>query len=194
MNLARRAFLKMTSVLLTIGSTASLAEGSSYLHGIAGEALLQPKEYPWKWWVSSDEGEVYHTQCESYSEALKVAQDHGGGLIAECRRQDFDTRVRGDDMLELIDGQNEDLMGEDGTGIECTAEQTMELGRMVSATIEAWAQKNKIDLAAFQFGGVRNKTVIKLLGDGAIKGSVAANPDQAAGPIWIAAHEPQDLI
>ena len=122
---------------------------------VAVPAAAAPS-YPWQWWFSYDGGDVYTEWFETKEEAIEHARNSGGGLVAECQQQDFHLRVEGDTILEILDGQNEEAIGE-GDGIECTSEQADDLGKTVSDAIEAWAQKHKINLTAWTFGGVRNK-------------------------------------
>jgi hypothetical protein len=106
-----------------------------------------------------DGGEVYHTDCNTREEAIEVAKQYGGGLIAECQQQDFDLGLTGDDIIECLYGQNEGAVGE-GDFIECTREQCKDLGDMVTDAILAWAEKHKISLTAWTFEVVRNKETV----------------------------------
>jgi hypothetical protein len=112
-------------------------------------------EYPWRWMVSSDDYS-YSEEFETFAKAIEHAKAVGAEIVAECQMQDFYLGVTGDDVLEMLQGQNEDLIGE-GEFIEATKEQADDLGKMVTEAIEHWAVKHRISLTAWTFAGVRNK-------------------------------------
>lgn len=160
--LNRRLFL--TSTVAIAGAVVASPAISSRVIGSTNEVVLNPlvsRPYSFSWYLSTDGGEVYHDKFSSKEDAVKAAIEHGGGLVAECKRQDWDLHVSGESMLETLYGQNEELMGEDGDFIDPTPEQLKELGDMVSDTVKLWACKNNIDTGAWRFGEVRNKEVIK---------------------------------
>ena len=115
--------------------------------------VLPPR--PWQWWVSFD-GETYHDHFDSMEPAIKYATDCGYPIVAEALQGDYHLEVTGDEILELLYGQNEDMVGE-GEFLEPTAEQIKALGDAVSEAIELWARKYNIDTTAWAFEGVRNR-------------------------------------
>lgn len=152
----RRSFLK-TAVAAPLA--VALPFPAPSVATLAAAAPPAPAAYPWSWWYcyggSYDEHftEEFHTK----EAALKYLSGMGEGYIAECQRQDFDLRLDGDSVFEMLMGQNEDIIGEGEFLDNSTGEQVKDLGVMVSAAIEAWVQKHKIDTAAWTFGGVRNE-------------------------------------
>ena len=162
MSTSRRAFLQTAAAVPAAGVAAGLVGSVPVVEAAIPVAApaLPAFAYPFQWWVSSDGGEVYHTDCNTREEAMQVAKEYGGGLIAECQQQDFDLGLSGDTIIEALYGQNEEMMGEDSEFIECTHEQEKELGEMVTAAIVAWANKNNIKTTAWIFGVVRNKEEI----------------------------------
>lgn len=123
--------------------------------------LLTPyTDYPWRWWVSNDK-ETYYNDFDTLKEALEYAARSEYSYIAECQQQDFDLSVDGWRILEQLNDDNGELIGE-GEGIECTSEQERDLGEMVTAAIEAWAVKHKIRITAWTFAETRNHTDVPL--------------------------------
>lgn len=112
-------------------------------------------DYPWRWMVSNDDYS-YTEEFDTLAKALEHAHAVGAEFVAECQMQDFYLAVSGSDVLEMLQGQNEDLIGE-GEFIDATREQEADLGKMVTEAIETWAIKHKISLTAWTFAGVRNK-------------------------------------
>lgn len=155
MNPSRRKFLAAAAVIPAAVAISPVAP-------LAAEAALSiPTEpYPWGWYFSTDGGEMYHEQCDTMEQAIKIAKEYGGGLVAECQRQDFWLEVDGAEILEMLYMHNEEAIGE-GEFIEATSEQERELGRMVTEAIGQWVAKNKIDITAWTFGGVRNRTFVE---------------------------------
>lgn len=165
MSMDRRKFMGAAAATVVAGGAALpsvFAQGGVFrqtaILGQAGELVVE--KYPYKWYASLDGGDVYNEGFSSRAEAVKYAYENGGAIIAECKRQPWHIQVDGDSVLELLHGQNEDLCNEDGETIECTSEQVTDLGKMVSAAIEEWATKHKIDMEAWVFGDVRNKELI----------------------------------
>jgi hypothetical protein len=149
MKATRRTFLATAAAFPVVGISSS---GSVALI----EALPTPlPAYPFKWWFSYD-GVWYSDECDTKEEALARLADYGEGLIAECQRKDYDLDLSGDEIIEMLYGQNEEAIGE-GEFLETTSEQVRDLGKMVSTAIEQWVRKHKIDTSAWSFGAVRNK-------------------------------------
>lgn len=119
-----------------------------------------PAAYPWQWWLSYD-GERYSEPCNTFAEAMKIAKAEGYNFVTECQQGDYDLNCDGSDILELLYGRNEELMGEDGEFIHCTPEQELDLGKMVSATIQEWCRKHSISTTAWVFTGMRGETRIE---------------------------------
>jgi hypothetical protein len=114
--------------------------------------------YPWRWMTSYDDC-MYSEEFETLEAALKFATAEGCDTVAECQMQDFNLGVDGYEVLELLQNNNEDLIGE-GEFIEATDEQQKDLGNMVTEAIERWAVKHKISLTAWTFGNIRNEQKI----------------------------------
>jgi hypothetical protein len=111
---------------------------------VIAEATAPLPKFPFKWWHSYD-GEIYQEQFDTKEQALAYLKECGGGMIAECQQGNYDIDVGGWDIIELLNGQNEDKIGE-GEFIDCTDEQARDLGKMVSQAIEDWVKKHKIDI------------------------------------------------
>lgn len=157
----RRVFLKSA---IAAPLAAAVAVGMPIAAGVIAEPLpVVPAAlpHPWEWWFSCDSGEFYSEQFDSMEAALRFLKSEGEGLISECRRQDFDMELDGDAIFELLMGQNEDVIGEGEFLDDVTNEQIDDLGVIVSAAIEEWVRRHKVDLAAWTFGGVRNTVKAK---------------------------------
>ncbi len=157
-NLSRRFFLKASSIAAAIGLMPTTSSAAA---PVAGQvATVAAKAHPFRWWVSGDGGELFSAEFDTKEEAIAHAQScRGGGLIAECQQQDFDLRVSGDMLYELLQDANYDLIGE-GDFIDATSEQLGELEDAVNRVIHEWAERHKLDLTAWQFGEVRNREEI----------------------------------
>lgn len=157
-SLSRRFFLKAGSIAAAIGL---LPTTSSAAAPVAGQrAVAAAKAYPFRWCVSFDGGELFSADFDTKEEAIAYAQScRGGGLIAECRQQDFDLRISGDMLYDLLQDANYDLIGE-GDFIDATREQLGELEDAVNRVIHEWACKHKVNRTAWQFGEVRNREEI----------------------------------
>jgi hypothetical protein len=117
-------------------------------------STIPPDPHPFGWYFSYN-GEIYDEEFSSKDDALKFLKAAGEGMISECQRQNYSLDVDGNDILEMLYGQNDDLIGE-GEFIDCTTEQLHELGDVVTAAIDQWAAKHKIDITAWSFGHIRN--------------------------------------
>ena len=69
------------------------------------------KDHPWSWWVSHD-GETFYEHFETAAEAIDYAAKCEYSLVAECQQQDFNLSVDGDQIIELLYGQNEEMVGD----------------------------------------------------------------------------------
>lgn len=152
----RRAFLKTAAALPVAGAAASVATVAPVpiIEAPWTPALLPA--YPFRWYFSY-EGEIYHDEFDTKEEALRALAGYGRGLIAECQRQDYDLSLDGNTVLEALEGQNEEAIGEGEFLDSVTNEQVRDLGTMVSDAIDAWVRKHKIDTSAWSFGAVRNQ-------------------------------------
>lgn len=151
---SRRAFIAAGAAL----PAASIIPTSAVSAESALPDPLPPTpytEYPWRWMVSHDDY-MFSEDFETAAEAIKYAIAEGGGYIAECQMQDYRLDVDGDSVIEMLLGQNEDLIGE-GEFLDPNREQTADLGKMVTEAIERWAVKHKISLTAWSFGDIRNR-------------------------------------
>jgi hypothetical protein len=127
---------------------------------IQAPAKLSPYgSYVWEWFVSND-GETYYEPFPTKEEAMEYARSSEYSLVAECIQQDFDLGISGYWLLDHINDQNYELIGE-GEGVECTSEQERDLEAMVQRAIEAWVVKHNISLTAWSFAGVRNETAVE---------------------------------
>jgi len=146
----RRAILKGVAAAPAVAIASKLAVTETVA------AALPLPEYPYEWMFSGDGGEIFGEIFDTKEQALQHLAREGYGMIAECQRQDYDLELDGHSIIEMIDGQNEERMGDEGCSVDATKEQTEDLGKMVSATIEAWANKHNINRTAWAFGHVRN--------------------------------------
>ena len=166
-DLNRRKFLQSGSLgvaaasLPVAAATVTLAQGTALLGEAAAPlAVKTVVKYPFRWWVSHD-GETYFDECETREEAVAIAANYrGGALIAECQQQDFDLRIDGWGLYELMQESNSELIGE-GDFIDASSEQIDELENAVNAVIAAWAEKHRLNRAAWQFAETRNKEKIE---------------------------------
>jgi hypothetical protein len=149
--------------LLKVAAVAPIAAGiASVPTTLVAEtaAPVAAIQHPWAWYVTHDQ-EVYHLAGDTMAQAIEYAKRCGYGYVAECQKQDWDFRVDGDELLEMLQGRNEDRMGEDYEFIECTKEQERDLGAMVTAAVNAWVKKHGIKTTAWAFGDMRNETKIE---------------------------------
>lgn len=151
MNTSRRAFIQAGAA---IPAAAIAAAVNAPLITATVAAACPYTDYAWQWFVSHD-GDTYHDRFDTVEAAIEYARKCQYTVVAECKPQDFSLEVEGLEILELLDGNNEDMRGE-GEGIECTQGQEDDLGKMVTAAIEAWVVKHNIAITAWTFGGVRN--------------------------------------
>jgi hypothetical protein len=153
---SRRAFIASAAALPVAAAVPAGTSLSAAPDGLALPPTPSPyTEYPWRWMVSRDDysfGEDFDT----LEKALEFARAEGAEVVAECQMQDFSLELDGDDVLEALLGRNDELIGE-GEFIDATKEQQDDLGKMVTAAIEAWAIKHRISLTAWTFGDMRNR-------------------------------------
>ena len=110
--------------------------------------------YVFEWFVSHD-GETYYEGFSTKEEAIEYANASEMSIVAECKSTDFNIEIDGRDIIERINDNNYE--GE-GDGIRCTREQENDLTRMLTRAMEAWVVKHNIDIRAWSFAEVRNKT------------------------------------
>lgn len=153
----RREFIAGAAAAPMAIAMAGNVAAASVTASIA-EVTPAVEKHPFRWWISSDGGEVFSEMFDSKEAALAQLEEYGEGcMIAECQQQDFHLDLRGDEVIELLYDQNEELMNEDGEFLDVTPEQKKELGAMVTATIQAWVEKNKIKTTAWTFRRTRNE-------------------------------------
>lgn len=159
METSRRTMLKAAVVIPAAALTAGAGTAAAAAADAAPTVLTPYKDYPWRWWAGY--GDIFYECFETKEEAIEYAKGSEYPLVAECQAQDFSLKVDGDEILEMLYGRNEDAMNEDGEFLTVTPEQEKDLGRAVTAAIEAWAVRNKIDIRAWMFGGIRNEVRIE---------------------------------
>jgi hypothetical protein len=152
---SRRAFLATAAALPAATAVLSAPTVAALPLESATPVLTPYMEYPWRWMVSHDDYS-FSEEFETLEKALEFARIEGAEVVAECQMQDFSLSLGGDEVLEALLGTNEELIGE-GEFIDATNEQRDDLGKMVTAAIEAWAIKHHISLTAWSFAGIRNK-------------------------------------
>src|ERR1700722_6140281 len=141
---SRRTFIAAAAVAPV---AASLPATSAALPVEPPVPLQTPyADYPWRWMVSHDDYS-FSEEFDTLEKALEFARIEGAEVVAECQMQDFSLSLGGDEVLEALLGTNEELIGE-GEFIDATNEQRDDLGKMVTAAIEAWAIKLRISLTA----------------------------------------------
>lgn len=156
----RRRFLQAVPSAAAVVAIPSAVAGVA-VEGIAAPIQASGTEYPFRWWVSYDGGEMFSDYFDTKEEAIAAAQGQtGGGMIAECQQQDFDLRIDGGQLYELLSESNSELIG-DGDFIYATDEQIDELEASVNAVIKAWAEKHDLNRTAWQFATTRNHEVIE---------------------------------
>lgn len=168
-DIARRSFLQGV-VGAAVVAPAALAGpvtyaseptmGEASLGELRAGTLRPERAYPYKWRVSLDGGEVYNEEYETREEAAKAALEQGGGIVAECKQQEYNFEVAGYEVVDLLANQNEELAGEDGFDLNLTPEQERELGEVVTQAIQEWAYRHKLDVTAWQFADVRSQELV----------------------------------
>lgn len=120
-----------------------------------------------KWYYTPDREEsLWYEAGDTREDAIKQGMNDYpdyGFWIALCTKQDFAMNMTGQDVLEELQGHNEDIDGEDNEFIwdSTTKEQQNDLGEMVTAAIHAWVEKHKIDIGAHVFGAIEHEEFIK---------------------------------
>src|SRR6185369_11385951 len=123
MSTTRRRFLQSAAVAPAVAAATAIPTVAA--EPIAA-VVAQPHEY--MWYFSGDGGERYGEIFNTRDQALEFLKHEGYGLIAECQKQDYRLDIDGGDVIDMLYGQNEDYMDEDGEFIDCTPEQTRDLG------------------------------------------------------------------
>lgn len=158
MNKDRRAFFRFAAAAPVAIATAAITPPVGGSNAAAAPVATPYTDYKWQWGVT-DDNETFHAMFDTFDEAYSFAQSAGYEFIAECLPQDFSLRIHGDDVVDWLNDNNEESIGEDG-GIVCTDAQAQDLGAMVTAAIEAWAVKHQIDIRAWCFAATRNATKV----------------------------------
>jgi hypothetical protein len=159
----RRKLLK-TTIAATAATALPIADTIAPIIAAPAASPIMPINskpyinYVFEWFVSYD-GEVYYEGFATRDEAERYAKQCGYSLIAECKPQDFDIRIYGGDIIERLNEDNYELIGEDD-GIICTSEQEGDLTKMLTRAFEAWVVKHNIDIRAWSFDTVRNQTAV----------------------------------
>lgn len=180
---SRRDFLRVSTTAAAAAMLPAVAVEAAPEAPIAGPvtpAKLTPyANYVWQWFVSND-GETYYEPFPTKEEAIEYAKQSDYCLIAECMQQDFDLGIPGYWIIEHINNNNMERIGE-GEGIECTPAQERDLEVMVQKAIEAWVVKHNISITAWSFDGVRNETSVEHTPHErqAISEPAASAPDQS---------------
>jgi hypothetical protein len=156
----RRAFLAATAAapIAAVAGTLPVAAATTIEPPVARLLPSPYKEHPWRWFVSQDK-EIYHEDFDTLAEALECARTCDYSFVAEAQQQNYALDVDGDEILELLYGHNEEHVGE-GEFLTPNRDQTSDLGKMVTAAIEAWAVKHQIDVTAWSFAETRNHTEV----------------------------------
>lgn len=119
-----------------------------------------------KWYYSVDpEDNGWYPGGDSREEAInKAKEDYPdyGFHVARCISQDFNLALDGYDILNELQGHNEDIDGEDNDFLwdSVTDEQKKDLGDMVTAAIYAWVDKHKINIEAHCFASIEDQEFI----------------------------------
>lgn len=158
----RRSLLKSAAALTATAALPAAPVNAAIVADAVEVAPVVPLKaspyanYVWEWFVSYD-GETYYESFPTKEEAIKYAQQCEYSVVAECIQRDFRLDISGYWLLEHLNDNNMELIGE-GEGIECTPEQEKDLEKMVQRAIEAWIVKHNINITAWSFDGVRNET------------------------------------
>jgi hypothetical protein len=158
MTSTRRAFIKSAAILPAAAAAAPLmtAEAMPTTSTVPPVPPTPYNDHPWQWWVGHDR-ERFSDCFNTREDALEAAEEEGYRVVAECKSQDYTLDIEGGDILEMIQGSNEDRLDEDGECIDCTDDQCRDLGDMVTRAVEEWVMKHNISIRAWAFGDVRNE-------------------------------------
>jgi len=161
----RRSLLKSAAALAAAAALPTpvsvAAEAAPPMSAAVTPVKLKPyADYVWEWFVSHD-GEVYHEAFATKEEAIEYAKDNEYAIVAECIQRDFRLDVSGWRIIEEINENNHELMGEDQEGIEATHAQEIDLEVMVKSAVEAWVVKHQINITAWSFDGIQNETSVE---------------------------------
>ncbi len=152
----RRSLLK--SIGAAVGASVLAVPSVSSVEAVAPVDAAKTV-FPWTWRISTDGGyeftEEYASKDEAIAALLHYDYNDTNVVIAECKEQEFDLRITGDEIIDLMLNNNEDIIGE-GEFISVTPEQEKELEDAVNAAISAWDKKHGINTTAWQFAGTRN--------------------------------------
>lgn len=109
-----------------------------------------------RWFCAQSEE---HLCCESDTreEAIDRGREHYCGdafLVVKGEIQDYSTRLHFHQIIESLECNNEDLMGEDGDFIVDSRVKERDLEDMVEAAIKEWATKHNISLRAWALANI----------------------------------------
>ena len=150
---SRRDFLKTAAAAAAVPVAVSIPVPAA--QAVVPAVVPKPySNYVWEWFVSND-GEIYYESFETAEQAIEYAKQCDYSIVAEAKRQDFDISIDGWRILEQLNDDNYEQVGE-GEGITCTKEQVNDLSRMLTQAFEAWVVKHGIDISAWSFGDIRN--------------------------------------
>lgn len=159
----RRSLLKSVAVLTAAASApGALVDALAPGPIIAAPIPLKVSPYAnhiWQWFVSNDR-EVYYEAFETKEQAIEYARACDYSFVAECQQQDFRLEVDGERVLERLNEDNYEQIGE-GEGVECTSAQTRDLSDMLTRALEAWVVKHSINITAWSFAETKNETEVK---------------------------------
>lgn len=158
----RRSLLKSAAALsatAAVAPVATIADAAPAAEVITPANLTPYANYVWEWFVSHD-GETYYEGFPTKEEALAYAKQEEYALVAECKQQDFCLELQGWRILEQLNDDNMEMMGE-GEGIEATPAQERDLEDMVRRAIEAWVVKHGIRITAWSFADTQNETKVE---------------------------------
>jgi hypothetical protein len=130
----------------------------------AAPAVVQPLKlspyvnHVWQWFVSHDK-EVYYEAFETMEQAIEYGKACGYSFVAECQQQDFRLEVDAERVLEWLNEDNYEQIGEGG-GVECTSAQQRDLSDMLTRALEAWVVKHSINITAWSFADTKNETTV----------------------------------
>lgn len=166
-NPTRRVLLKIGAVaplaaLMPAALTAATPAAATLIEAAA--ATPAPVLPAWGWWAGQGgEGRFSLGPFLTRDEAVAAGRRDWDGAafdIVEAVKGEPSLRVDGDDILEMIDGRNEDHHDPDGDATifpgDISREARKELGDAVSAIIAAWVERHKVQVQGYMFDLSRN--------------------------------------
>lgn len=117
----------------------------------------------WSWWVGPNQ-EIYHTECGSREEALRIARsEYEGAYICEARKDKLELADYFDanDFLERADESAYEESNEDGDPVfEVAPAQQAFLQEAVRAAIRKWQADHGLTFIPWRFTAVRNEEFV----------------------------------